>query len=77
MADINLKWPENAPGKFYVDQKCISCGACWRKDPEHFKSHDIHTYAYIQHQPKENLELELCHEVRNICPVEAIGYVLP
>lgn len=77
MADPNLKWPENVPGKFYVDQKCISCGACWRKDPEHFKSHEVHTYAYIQNQPKKSLELELCHEVRKICPVEAIGYVLP
>lgn len=73
MAKVSMKSQENIPGPFFVDQQCISCGACWRAQPDFFKSHEVHTYAYLHRQPSTKSEFEACDEVLKICPVEAIG----
>lgn len=73
MADSNKKRSENVAGRFFVDDQCISCGACWREAPDFFKSHEVHTFAYVQRQPQTEAEVRACNTALNICPVEAIG----
>ncbi|PYK90518.1 MAG: ferredoxin, partial [Verrucomicrobia bacterium] len=33
MADVANKYPENAAGKFYVDEQCIDCDLCRETAP--------------------------------------------
>lgn len=37
LADRNNRFPENAEGSYYVDEKCISCGLCVATAPYNFK----------------------------------------
>lgn len=63
---------ENAPGPYFVDDRCISCGACWRLAPELLTSHAVHTFAFFCRQP-ENEEAEaLARAALHLCPVGAI-----
>lgn len=68
-----LKWPENVPGEFYVDNRCIRCGICWELAPKNFVSHELHAYAFVAAQPASAEERSRCLEAKKICPVEAIG----
>jgi 4Fe-4S single cluster domain of Ferredoxin I len=38
MADVANKYPENAPGKFYVDEQCIDCDLCRETAPANFNA---------------------------------------
>lgn len=73
MADPAKSREENIPGDFYVDDTCISCGACWRLDPAHFASHEIHTFAFVCLQPVTDDERKAAEAALEICPVNAIG----
>ena len=73
MADINDKWPENAPGKFFVDRTCIACDACCIAAPDNFKMNEDDGHAYLAKQPEGGSEEEQCREAMEGCPVEAIG----
>lgn len=72
MADRTAKYPENAPGPFYVDQECIFCEACIEIAPEHFMAEGS-DHAYVARQPENDSEWALCKEAVENCPVEAIG----
>ncbi len=73
MADKEDKWPENKPGKYYVDQSCISCDACATTAPDHFIIDEDDGHAYVIKQPQGSEEKELVDEAMEGCPVEAIG----
>lgn len=73
MADKNNKWEENKAGKFYVDRTCIACDACVMTSPGNFEMHEDDGHAYVSRQPTNQLELHLCIEAQNGCPVDAIG----
>ena len=73
MASYDSRRIENAPGPYFVDDSCISCGACWREAPKNFASHKLHTFAFVFSQPKTMLEEGLCLTAKKICPVNAIG----
>ena len=73
MADINDKWPENAPGKFFVDRTCIACDACCIAAPDNFKMNEDDGHAYLSKQPEGGSEEDQCREAMEGCPVEAIG----
>ena len=47
MADAANKYPENVPGKFYVDDQCIDCDLCRETAPANFKRNDDggHSFA--------------------------------
>ena len=73
MADAANKYPENAPGKFYVDEQCIDCDL-WRETaPADFKSNDDGGYSHVYKQPESPEEAGPCKEAMEGCPVEAIG----
>lgn len=72
-ADVLRRRRENAFGRFFIDDECIICGACWRLVPEIILSHEVHTFAYFFRQPNTTRETEACREALRICPVGAIG----
>lgn len=73
MADSANKYPENVPGKFYVDDQCIDCDLCRETAPANFKRNDDGGHSYLYKQPETPDEEGLCKEAMEGCPVEAIG----
>ena len=73
MADKNDRWPENSPGKFYVDRTCIACDACCIAAPDNFKMNEDDGHAFLSKQPATPAEQDQCREAMEGCPVEAIG----
>jgi ferredoxin len=73
MADIANKYPENVPGKFYVDNQCIDCDLCRETAPNNFKRNDDGGYSFVYKQPSSPEEEAQCKEAKEGCPVEAIG----
>lgn len=73
MADKNDKYPENVPGKFYVDEQCIDCDLCRETAPTVFTRNDDGGFSFVFKQPETEEELELAREAIEGCPVEAIG----
>jgi len=73
MADKDARLPDNAPGRFYVDDQCIDCDACRETAPDHFKRNDDKGYSFVHRQPQDDAGEELCMEALEGCPVEAIG----
>ncbi len=73
MADKANKYPENVPGKFYVDDNCIDCDLCRETAPASFTRQDDGGYSYVFKQPETEEELAKAIEAMEGCPVEAIG----
>lgn len=73
MADFTERLPDNAEGKFYVDDQCIDCDVCRDLAQKNFTRNDENGYSYVFKQPETPEEFELCIEARDMCPVEAIG----
>jgi ferredoxin len=73
MADPSQSVPENAPGRFYVDETCIDCDFCRETAPGSFRRDDAKRYSFLAHQPETPEEVEHCREALDGCPVEAIG----
>ncbi|MFK8139482.1 MAG: ferredoxin [Bdellovibrionales bacterium] len=73
MAEKDEKWPDNKPGKFYVDQACIACDACVTAAPDNFIMDEDTGHAYVSKQPDGAEEEEMVVEALEGCPVEAIG----
>lgn len=73
MADKKYKFPQNAGGKFYVDDQCIACDACVVEAPKFFAMNDEEGHAFVQLQPTTPAEEKNCVEALEACPVEAIG----
>ena len=72
-ADPSRRRAENANGPFFIDDECISCGACWRAAPSVISCHPVHTFAFFSRQPGTQAELAEAGEALRICPVGAIG----
>ncbi|MEY3275301.1 MAG: hypothetical protein RL153_566 [Verrucomicrobiota bacterium] len=73
MADIANRYPENVPGKFFVDNQCIDCDLCRETAPKNFTRWEEGGYSYVHKQPETKEEETLCMEALAGCPVEAIG----
>jgi ferredoxin len=73
MADIANRYPDNVPGKFYVDNQCIDCDLCRETAPSNFTRNDDGGYSYVYKQPGSPEEEAQCKEAMEGCPVEAIG----
>tara|TARA_B100000214_G_C23717156_1_gene512612 strand:- start:18 stop:269 length:252 start_codon:yes stop_codon:yes gene_type:complete len=73
MADVEDKYPDNVPGKYYVDEECIDCDLCRQTAPDNFERNEDEGYSYVYKQPVNADEEELCIEALEGCPVEAIG----
>jgi ferredoxin len=73
MASKSDRWPENVPGKYYVDDQCIDCDLCRETAPGIFKREEGGGYTYVARQPENPTEDALCLEALESCPVNAIG----
>lgn len=73
MAEIALKWAENEPGKYYVDEECIDCNLCSEIAPDNFRVNEEEGHDFVYQQPLTEDQEELCDEAMEACPVEAIG----
>jgi ferredoxin len=73
MADIANKYPENVPGKYFVDNQCIDCDLCRETAPNNFTRNEDGGYTYVSKQPATPEEEAQCSEAKGACPVEAIG----
>lgn len=73
MASISNKYPDNLPGKFYVDDQCIDCDLCRETAPDNFTRNEDGGYSFVYKQPVSPAEETLCKEAMEGCPVEAIG----
>ena len=73
MADAANKYPENVPGKYFVDNQCIDCDLCRETAPGNFTRNEDGGYSYVTKQPGTTEEEARCKEAKEGCPVEAIG----
>jgi len=73
MADAANRYPENVPGKYYVDNQCIDCDLCRETAPDNFQRNDDGGYSFVHKQPASPEEEGRCKEAKEGCPVEAIG----
>ncbi|WP_039948420.1 ferredoxin [Leptospira fainei] len=73
MADKHDKVPENAAGKFYIDNTCVPCNDCVEEAPMLLKYTDDESKVYFHRQPQTPEEQICARKAKEICPVEAIG----
>lgn len=73
MADIALRLPDNASGRFYVDRECTDCDTCRCIAPDLFDRNDDKGYSFVARQPVTEDEEELMYEAMDCCPADAIG----
>ncbi len=73
MADKSHKYPQNVPGRFYVDDQCIACDACCVEAPRFFSMNDEEGHAFVKLQPQTPEEIKEAENALAACPVEAIG----
>ena len=73
MADISSRIPQNASGKFYVDDTCIYCDLCVEIAPTVYAEHKESGNAYVLRQPQTPEETRLAMEAVEGCPTESIG----
>jgi len=73
MAEKSDKYPDNAPGKFYVDDTCIDCDACRQTAPDNFERNEDEGYSFVSKQPENETEMEAMVDAMDGCPVESIG----
>lgn len=67
------KLPENAPGMYYVNDKCYDCGLCVDINPNIFKRNGAKRYSFVAIQPQEQKDISLTQEALETCPCGAIA----
>ena len=73
MANLDERWEDNAPGKYYVDKECILCSLCVDYAPECFKESDQGDHDIVYKQPENEEEERKVREALENCPVNCIG----
>lgn len=66
------RYPQNAPGAFYVSDECIDCDACRHHAPAFFARNDEAAHSFVVRQPVSREETAICEEALDACPAEAI-----
>ena len=61
MADKQNKLPENAPGRFFVDDQCIDCDACRETAPKFFRISQIFGAAGALLVPNQRVPSDKVH----------------
>jgi len=74
MAQYSDRYPNNTPGRFYVDGSCIDCDQCRHHAPDFFVRNDREGHSFVVRQPVTPEEFDICEEAANGCPTEAIGH---
>ena len=72
MARYRLRFPENAPGEFFVEQSCIDCDVCRQVAPEVFGERP-EGQSFVARQPVGGAERHRALMALVACPTSAIG----
>ena len=69
-----MRYPDNVAGRFYVTDNCIDCELCREFAPANFSRNkkQKQEHCYVSKQPVSRAELNLCLEVAEGRPVDAI-----
>lgn len=73
MANVINRWPDNAAGRFYVDEQCIDCDICRDNVPSVFGRNAVGAHSYVRCQPASAETVRRCMAVMDLCPVGAVG----
>lgn len=71
MADTPRPHPDNIPGDWFVDLRCIDCGTCRHLAPTIFG--EFSAYAGVVRQPETETELRQAARAAVCCPTGSIG----
>ena len=71
MASLKERFPDNAPGEFYVDRTCIDCDACRRIAPGVFS--DAEGHSTVGRQPDSDAARRRALMALVACPTGSIG----
>jgi glyoxylase-like metal-dependent hydrolase (beta-lactamase superfamily II) len=71
MASRTRRYPDNAPGSFYVDSTCIDCDACRRIAPDTFAEASDH--SFVARQPEDDGGRRRAMMALVACPTGSIG----
>jgi glyoxylase-like metal-dependent hydrolase (beta-lactamase superfamily II) len=71
MASLGRRYPDNAPGDFYVDSTCIDCDACRRIAPSVFAEASGH--SFVREQPATEADRRRALMALVACPTGSIG----
>lgn len=69
---VHTRWPDNAPGRYWVSDKCLDYDCCRDALPQVFVRHPELGYSYVARQPRTPEEERIVQELIEVCPVEAI-----
>jgi ferredoxin len=65
--------PNNAPGRFYVDDTCIDCDMCREYAPDFFRRDEDRSQSMVYRQPNTPEEIASAEEAMKECPTDSIG----
>jgi ferredoxin len=66
------RWPDNAPGRFYISADCLLCGLCTDLAPGVFRVSEREDHAVVWRQPETERELAAAREAVEGCGVGAV-----
>ncbi|GAA0897682.1 ferredoxin [Streptomyces sp. DSM 41524] len=64
--------PDNAAGRFYVNEECTDCDTCRCIAPDFFVRNDAAGYTYLAVQPLTEDDEDAVYEAMDCCPADAI-----
>jgi len=73
MAVFANRYPQNVPGKYYIDDQCTDCDLCRESAPNNMRRNDEDGHSYVFHQPTTPEEIAGCEMGVAGCPTEAVG----
>ena len=73
MPEKTERFPQNAPGKYYVDSTCIDCDMCRTTAPNVFRREDEIGFTIVYRQPATAEDRALADDAMQGCPTESIG----
>ena len=75
MADKSIRLPQNAPGKWYVDETCTPCNTCVEEAPMLLKylGEEGGSQVVFVKQPEGPDEEAAAQAAHDVCPIQAIG----
>ena len=67
-----MKHPQNAEGKFWIDQEvCVGCQVCTTEAPENVRYDEDANKSYVFKQPENDAETHAMREAVELCPTLA------
>ena len=74
MAGIQDRHPAGAPGPWFVDDRCIGCGASRHVAPGLIRANPGDGVSYFERQPQTDVEVEMAWRAVMVCPTRSVGH---